>query len=127
MNDPTDTPPSKGQLMIAAYRAARLSQRPVFRSSLHETHVARRTARAQGHARPDPVHPAPADPPPVVSVEVPVPENEDAGSVFANLISIAVAERQTEAESRTGNAAFIDAADGCETGRSTGRNSQDSG
>ncbi len=96
MNEPSDTPPSKGMMMIAAYRAARLSQRPVFRSNLQQTHTARRMARAQGQVRAETAPPVPVDPPAGVSAEVSVPDAGDAGSVFANLFSIAVAERHAE-------------------------------
>jgi hypothetical protein len=83
-------------LMIAAYRAERLSQRPVLRTSLHQSHVARRAARSGEQARAEPSHVAPADAPTPVSAAV-EPKTLTPASVFASLVSTAVAEQQDEA------------------------------
>ena len=96
MNEPSETPPSKGMAMIASYRAARLSQRSVFRSSLQQTHVARRMARAQEKGRPEPAPPASVDEPVIAAADPVVAEVVEAGSVFANLVSSAVAERPAD-------------------------------
>jgi hypothetical protein len=98
MNAPSETAPSKGKMMIAAYRAERLSQRPALRESLHQSHIARRLARGHGHILPEPAVADPAEAPPPDTAPAAAPEPADPGSVFANLVSIAVAERQTATE-----------------------------
>jgi hypothetical protein len=83
-------------MMIAAYRRERLRQRPILRSSLRESHEARRLER-EGAARPEPpaavreptlppeeIHPAAAQPLP-------------SGSVFASFSNIAAEEMALEA------------------------------
>ncbi len=91
------TSPSTGKTMIAAYRAARLSQRSVLRTNLHQTHVARKAARCQGLgvAMPDPEAP-PAEPP-AAEAEIPAHDALPPASVFASLVNFAVAERHAEA------------------------------
>jgi len=101
MNAPSSTPPSKGMMMIAAYRAERLSQRPVLRTSLHQSHVARRAARSGEQARTEPSEAAPAEAPPPVSTAV-EPKTLTPASVFASLVSTAVAEQQDEAARNQG-------------------------
>lgn len=96
MNEPSETPTSKGMAMIASYRAARLSQRSAFRSSLHQTHVARRMARVQEKGRPEPAAPVVIEEPAITAPDPVVADVKEAGSVFANLVSSAVAERNAE-------------------------------
>jgi predicted flap endonuclease-1-like 5' DNA nuclease len=106
MTSPPSTPPSKGMMMVAAYRAERLSQRPVLRASLLQSHVARRAARIEGLTCAQPGSPAPAEvPPPVAAAE---PERINAGSIFRSLVDTAVAEQQIEAA--RGQGSQIDAA-----------------
>lgn len=95
---PPPMPPSTGKTMIAAYRAARLSQRSVLRSSLHQTHVARKAARCQGLgvAMPDP-DAAQAEIP-AATPEIPPHDAPPPASVFASLVNFAVTERPAEAE-----------------------------
>jgi predicted flap endonuclease-1-like 5' DNA nuclease len=88
--------------MVAAYRAARLAQRSALRSSLHQSHVARRASReerlAREHEQVRSEEPA-TTPPPVAPAETAVAVVKlaaEAGSVFANLVSIELAERQAE-------------------------------
>ncbi len=95
MTTPPSTPPSKGMMMVAAYRAERLSQRPVLRASLHQSHVARRAARIGGLTSTQPGKPAPMEAPP--SVPPAEPERISAGSIFRSLVDTAVAEQQIEA------------------------------
>lgn len=96
MSSRPEPPASKGMMMIAAYRRERLRQRPILRSSLRESHEARRLER-EGAARPEPpvavreptlppedVHPAAAQPLP-------------SGSVFASFSNIAAEEMALEA------------------------------
>ena len=45
-----DAPLSRGMVMIAAYRAARLRQRPVLRTDLHELHAKHGSVCRQGQA-----------------------------------------------------------------------------
>jgi hypothetical protein len=83
-------------MMIAAYRRERLRQRPILRSSLRESHEARRLER-EGAARPEP--PAavreptlpPEDVPPAAAQPLP------SGSVFASFSNIAAEEMALEA------------------------------
>jgi hypothetical protein len=92
MTAPPDPPRSKGMMMIAAYRAERLNQRPVLRTSLHQSRLALRQGRDGGQVppAPDPSARGAASPP------LPAPEAADPASVFANLVSLAVAERHGE-------------------------------
>jgi predicted flap endonuclease-1-like 5' DNA nuclease len=97
MNASSDTPASKGKLMVAAYRAARLSQRPLLRTNLQHAHNARRLARvgSQPDAASVDRQPSPS-PLPMPHEVAAAPTTADPGSVFANLVSTAVAERQSE-------------------------------
>jgi len=92
MNATSDLPPSKGMKMVATYRAERLNQRPILRTNLHQSHVARRAARMNTRAFTEPSDAAQAE----ISPSVPA-AGEDATSVFAGLVSTAVVEQQTEA------------------------------
>jgi hypothetical protein len=97
MNVPQDPTPTKGMRMIAAYRAERLSQRPVLRTALHQSHVARRAARCPGGTAPD-APPAPeAEAPEASPPAAPAPGAAAPGSVFASLVSGADAERRQAA------------------------------
>lgn len=49
-----DAPPSKGMVMIAAYRAARLRQRPVLRTNLHELHAKHGSVCREGQGAGEP-------------------------------------------------------------------------
>lgn len=102
MNVPSSTPPSKGMMMIAAYRAERLSQRPVLRTGLHQSHVARRAARLSGIIVHQAADVAPVETPLPVSIAS-EPTAPDATSVFAGLVSTAVAEQQFQAALCHGN------------------------
>jgi hypothetical protein len=89
--------PLKGVRMVAAYRAERAAQRTALRASLHESHLARRRSREERLGR----EPAPAPPPadkvvaeaPAATPPADTRDEAAAGSVFANLVSLAVAER----------------------------------
>lgn len=79
--------------MIAAYRAARLSARPVLRTGLRESRVALRQSRdnvlhltAQAA---DTAPTSPSDEPPTAVAMLSV----DKASIFASLVNLAVAER----------------------------------
>jgi hypothetical protein len=89
MSAPPESP-SKGKELIAAYRAARLSQRPVLRTSLHQSHVARRAARIGAAAFQEAEAPAPAEPaaPPAPAAAA---ESGDLASVFASLVNSSAA------------------------------------
>jgi hypothetical protein len=93
MTRPSDPPPSKGMAIIASYRAARLSQRPALRTSLQQSRLALRRGRDAQHDAAEPVaEPAslpPSDPLP--------PKAAETGSVFAGLVSLAIAARQSGA------------------------------
>jgi hypothetical protein len=94
MTLPADPPPPKGMAMIAAYRAERLQRRPLLRTGLRQGRIALRQGREARHPAAEP--PADAAPPP------PAPEPAAAAtglvaSVFAGLVSLAVAERENEA------------------------------
>lgn len=93
MNAPFD-PPSKGMAMIASYRAARLSQRPVLRAGLRQSKIALRHGR---EGRPTQAEPAPQAPPAPLSPEAVASGEIGAASVFAGLVSLAVAERESGA------------------------------
>lgn len=95
MNPPPSTPPSKGMAMIAAYRAERLTQRPVLRTTLRDSHVARRAARIGDQPPAEAGQPPIADVP-VATAPVAEPPTKGAASVFAGLVS-AVAEQEQEA------------------------------
>lgn len=83
-----EAPPSTGKELIAAYRAARLSLRPVLRTSLHQSHVARRAARINAIACPAADAPAPAEPLPPPPECVAPQETTDLASVFASLVNL---------------------------------------
>jgi hypothetical protein len=90
---PADTPASKGKAMIASYRAERIGQRTALRGDLRQRRMALRQGR-QGRLPAEPVaEPAPPPAPP----EAAAPAAPEAVSVFAGLVSLAVAERQSEA------------------------------
>jgi hypothetical protein len=89
--------------MIAAYRAERLSQRPVLRTSLRASRRALRDEREAVTASPD-VQDREAEPPQPPSM----PEPAQSLSVFANLVSLAEAERQTELPRCEPDAAPVD-------------------
>ena len=93
MTAPPDVPLSKGMMMIVAYREARLRQRSVLRTSLQESHLARQAARCQGQAAGEPAQALAAEPPAPVAA---LPEAGEPASVFASLISLAVAEKRTK-------------------------------
>lgn len=80
-------PRSQGMTMIAAYRAQRLSQRPVLRSNLHQSHLALRQSRdglpRQFSPQSDISCIAHPDTAPKID---PHPEKIN-GSIFANLIN----------------------------------------
>lgn len=82
MNVPPDPPVSKGKLLIAAYRADRLAQRPVLRTSLLQTHLPRQAVRGS-------IAPA-AEPEPAILAQAPaipiaaLPEPEDETLVSAD-------------------------------------------
>ncbi|HQT76124.1 MAG TPA: hypothetical protein PLD10_03645 [Rhodopila sp.] len=79
----------KGLRMIAAYRAERLKQRPVLRTALHASHVARRAARSnEVPAEHDAAGPQPVDTHTVQTMA----ETPTAGSVFASLVNRAAVE-----------------------------------
>lgn len=92
---------SKGMSMVAAYRAARLSQRPVLRSTLQDFYIARRMARSAGQPAVEPdnqLTPEPA--PPAEPLTATPPDPREPGSVFANLVSTSVAAELDEAAAR---------------------------
>jgi predicted flap endonuclease-1-like 5' DNA nuclease len=89
MNTLSVTPLSKGLAMVAAYREARLRQRPALRTSLHHSHAARRAARTCGQTETEPDPPPPAEISPAMAEPVSVPEPAGPISVFANLVQIA--------------------------------------
>ena len=92
MTAPPDVPLSKGMMLIAAYREARLRQRPTLRTSLHESHLARKAAPCQEQAAGEPAHALAAEPPAAAAS----PEAVEPASVFASLVSLAVSEKRTE-------------------------------
>lgn len=89
MTTPPDPPRSKGMTMIAAYRAQRLRERPVLRSSLRGAHAALRQSREKTlHPAPDAAEALHAPVEPVVSPDL--ARQAVAGvSVFANMVSAA--------------------------------------
>jgi hypothetical protein len=100
MNASSDTPASKGMMMVAAYRAARLTQRPVLRTGLQHSHLARRVARGGGLPVIEAELQAPPQAPPPAPTIAAAPKTPDPGSVFASLVNTAVAQRQSEAPQR---------------------------
>ena len=100
MSSRSEPPASKGMMMIAAYRQERLRQRPILRSSLRESHEARRLER-EGATKPEP----PAD---VRETVLPPEELHPAaaqplqsGSVFASYSNIVAEEVALEATTAT--------------------------
>jgi len=79
--------------MIAAYRAERLTQRPVLRTTLRDSHVARRAARMGDQAPAEPGQPAIADAA-VPAAPAADPTTPGQASIFAGLVSTAVAEQE---------------------------------
>ena len=96
MSSRSEPPASKGMMMIAAYRLERLRQRPILRSSLRESHEARRLER-EGAAKPEPpaAVPEPALPPEVIHPAAAQPLQP--GSVFASYSNILAEEVALEA------------------------------
>jgi hypothetical protein len=92
MTLPPDPPASKGKAMIASYRAARFSQRPALRATLRQGR--KQPAPAREGQPPSAEPPEAAAPPPP---EATAPATHEAASVFAGLVSLAVAERVSEA------------------------------
>jgi predicted flap endonuclease-1-like 5' DNA nuclease len=82
--------------MIASYRAERIGQRQVLRGSLRQGRVALRQGRQGRHPAAEPAGEAAAPPPPP---EAAAPAALEVTSVFAGLVSLAVAERESEAAS----------------------------
>jgi hypothetical protein len=87
--------------MVAAFRAARAAQRGELRANLHQSHLARRRSREERlgreTARPDVALTRIVAEPPAANEPAPGPDAAEltSGSVFANLVSIAVAERHS--------------------------------
>jgi hypothetical protein len=87
-----EPPPSKGMKLIAAYRAARLSERPLLRTTLHQTHVALRQSREQTLRSAEPIQPPPAPPEIVHEQQERIEDCAEGGSIFAGLMTAATAE-----------------------------------
>ena len=97
MSVSSNSGPSKGKMMIAAFRAERLNQRPALRTSLNKSHIARRSARNAGVAVVEPDELESATTAAVETTSTSAPEPSIHASVFASLVSIDVAEQQSGA------------------------------
>lgn len=96
MSSRSDPPTSKGMMMIAAYRQERLRQRPILRSSLRESHEARRLER-EGAAKPEPPAAAPEPALPPEERHPAAAQPLQTGSVFASYSHIMAEETAPEA------------------------------
>jgi hypothetical protein len=91
MNPSPEPGLSKGVMMIAAYRAARLGQRPRLPTSLPQF----RTPVPEGQVPEDPRPAEPGQPSPTTPATGLAPEMKDTPSIFANLVNSGVAEIST--------------------------------
>ena len=89
-----DAPLSKGMMMIAAYREARLRQRTVLRTSLPESRATPRAGHCQGQVAGEAACMTAVEAPAPVTAAA--PEVMEPASVFANLASPAVSDKRTE-------------------------------
>ena len=92
MRSPEQRPLSKGMQLIAEYRAARISQGPIHKTGLKQSHAELRKSREQALRRPESVAGA------AVAETVDAPQSSfrrdesQQSSVFAGLMSVASAE-----------------------------------
>jgi len=97
MTTQDDPSASKGQSLIAAYRAARLTQRPALRTALRAPYVQmRQTRRARLYGTAGEAAPAIVNPVETEIVVPPAPAPEGGSSVFAELVSQAAAQTMPE-------------------------------
>jgi hypothetical protein len=83
--------------MIASYRAARLRERPALRDGLRQSLLGLRRAREERLIKqPPPAEPAGGKTTPHDGADVVAPDPAEAASIFAGLVSLAVAERGGE-------------------------------
>jgi hypothetical protein len=86
----SEPPASKGMMLVAAYRAERLRQRPILRSSLRESHEARRLER-ESAARAELVDATNDVSRPSEDIETEAAQPIVSGSVFASYLTVAEA------------------------------------
>jgi hypothetical protein len=104
MSASSDPPRSKGMEMIAAYRAERLSQRPLLRAGLRLSHANLRHGRDGTDQSDEPAPEKGHDPQPAPASVSATADIGSHASVFANLVSLEGAVRLGEA-ARNGAAA----------------------
>lgn len=85
-------PPSKGMSLIAAYRSERLSQRPLLRKSLRESHKALHAERLS--TQPEPACGIAEPHAHTLAQTALASRPATTGSVFANLVDVDAAERR---------------------------------
>lgn len=102
-----DVPPSKGMTMIAAYRAARLRQRSVLQTSLHDSHVALKAVRCQGQAAAEPAGATTGETPAPAAVAAASPGVTEPASISFGPTGLAVPGKRVETTQTPADAAAL--------------------